>query len=64
MKRSSLWKILLAQAVMAGTVEKYASHHSYSPKPIKVLPKQLHRFIIKGIEVEAYSKKDAIKRLN
>ena len=31
--------------------------------PWRVDPKQLHKFSIKGHEIEAYSKKDAIKRL-
>ena len=33
-------------------------------KPIKVQPKQTQIFRVHGVDIEAYSKKDAIKRYN
>ncbi|MBD9185888.1 hypothetical protein DW968_17745 [Bacteroides fragilis] len=36
----------------------------FNPKPVKPLVKPLHSFMIKGVKIQAYSRRDALKRYN
>lgn len=68
--RSYIIPMLMAQVCAEADMR---SKNIYSPPPpisyggVGSLPrvpnKELHKFVIKGHEIEAYSKKDAIKRL-
>ena len=68
--RSYIIPMVMAQAL---AVADMRSKNAYSPSPSisyggfgslpRVPNKGLHKFTIKGHEIEAYSKKDAIKRL-
>lgn len=68
--RSYIIPMIMAQALAAADMR---SKNAYSPTPsisyggVGTLPrvpnKGLYKFTIKGHEIEAYSKKDAIKRL-
>lgn len=68
--RSYIIPMVMAQAL---AVADMRSKHVYSPTPpisyggVGSLPrfpnKRIYKFTIKGHEIEAYSKKDAIKRL-
>lgn len=68
--RSHIIPMIMAQAL---AVADMRSKHVYSPPPSisyggfgslpRVPNKGLYKFKIKGHEIEAYSKKDAIKRL-
>lgn len=68
--RSYIIPMLMAQVCAEADMR---SKNIYSPPPLisyggagslpRVPNKELHKFVIKGHEIEAYSKKDAIKRL-
>lgn len=36
----------------------------FDPKPLKPLVKPLYSFMIKGVKIQAFSRKDALKRYN
>lgn len=69
--RSYIIPMIMAQALAEADMR---SKNVYSPPPSisyggfgslpRVPNKRLYKFKIKGHEIEAYSKKDAIKRLN
>lgn len=67
--RSYIIPMIMAQALAADMRSKnaYSPTHSISYGGVGTLPrvpnKGLYKFTIKGHEIEAYSKKDAIKRL-
>ncbi|MDL2254980.1 hypothetical protein LJC38_00160 [Parabacteroides sp. OttesenSCG-928-K15] len=62
--------MLLATAMMAAVSFDNRLYHSkrmakvYEPKPQNPAHRPLSKFVIKGVEIEEYSRKDAIKRYN
>ena len=71
MMKKHIMAALTMGMIMAGDDPIYGiprrprSNTQNSPaKPIKVQPKPTKIFRVHGIEIEAYSKKDAIKRYN
>jgi len=65
-KIKSKLMMTLAMAALASNAKNGfgTSHKEVKPNPPKNQPKKLHLFTVKGVEIEAYSKKDAIKRYN
>ena len=69
---SKMKQMLLAAAAMCAVAQKYDPYSvnrkegmTFNPNyKVKLLTKELREFTIKGQKVMAYSKKDAIKRLN
>lgn len=69
---NKLKQILLATAAMCAAAQNYAPYSMNLKEGMAFNPdykvnssvKELREFIIKGKKVMAYSKKDAIKRLN
>lgn len=65
-------QMLLATAAMCAVAQKYDPYSvnrkegmTFNPNyKVKLLTKELREFTIKGNKIMAYSKKDAIKRLN
>ena len=63
-------KHLALPLLMAGMAFDDRPYHTrkmanvYEPKPQKPAHRPLSKFVIKGVEIEAYSRKDAIKRYN
>jgi hypothetical protein len=69
---SKMKQMLLATAAMCAVAQKYDPYSvnrkegmSFNPDyKVKSTTKELREFTIKGTRIMAYSKKDAIKRLN
>lgn len=69
---SKMKQMLLATAAMCAVAQKYDPYSvnrkegmTFNPNyKVKLLTKELREFTIKGNKIMAYSKKDAIKRLN
>ena len=51
-----------AAAMLSGDLPYYAQERKRDIKPIKPPHRPLTKFIIKGVEVYAYSQKDALAR--